>query len=303
MYWLIACLLILGDTDMHKQFVAALIRRNSTGAILLAALAWGGIVRAQDTTSAQQQTPAQQPTPAPTPQQEQAQVNPAARCLQPAPIVSWKDYQGKFAKVVGAFGRKLERRSVHPMHYKAGEVMCTLEVKDKFILFVEDMIEPITFLDAGFNAGIGQAENSDRSYGQGAAGYGKRFGASLTDQASAEFFKDFAYPTVFAEDPRYYRLAQGSTGSRLWHAVAHSVVAHRTNGALTFNYSEWLGTTSAVLLANTYHVDNRRGVGSVAERVGIGVGSDIGFDMLREFWPEIAHKLKLPFRGQAQSPN
>ncbi|MGB2888662.1 MAG: hypothetical protein WBC04_13280, partial [Candidatus Acidiferrales bacterium] len=118
------------------------------------------------------------------------------------------------------------------MHYKTGEVMCTLEVKDKFILFVEDMIDPITFLDAGFNAGIGQAENSDRSYGQGAAGYGKRFGASLADQASSGFFKDFAYPTIFAEDPRYYRLAQGSTGSRLWHAVAHSVVAHRTNGAL-----------------------------------------------------------------------
>jgi hypothetical protein len=270
---------------------------------LLAALAWGGIVRAQETTSAQQPAPTQQPTPAPTPEQEQAQVNPAARCLQPPPVVSWKDYRGKYAKVVGAFGRKLERRSLYPIHYKPGEMMCTLKVKDKFILFVEDMIDPVTFLNAGFNAGIGQAENSDRSYGQGAAGYGHRFGASLADQASSEFFKDFAFPTLFAEDPRYYRLAQGSTRARLWHAVAHSVVAHGTNGALMFNYSEWLGTTSAVVLANTYHVDNKRGVASAAQRVGIAVGSDIGFDMLREFWPEIAHKLKLPFRGQAQSRN
>jgi hypothetical protein len=32
--------------------------------------------------------------------------------------------------------------------------------------------------------------------------------------------------------------------------------------------------------------------------VGYAVGSDIGFDELREFFPEIARKLKLPFRGQ-----
>jgi len=29
---------------------------------------------------------------------------------------------------------------------------------------------------------------------------------------------------------------------------------------------------------------------------GFSVLSDMGFDTLREFWPEIAHKFKLPFR-------
>jgi hypothetical protein len=187
---------------------------------------------------------------------------------------------------------------VHSPHYIPGAVLCTLDVKDKFILFVKDSVDPVAFLSAGFYAGISQAENDQPSYGQGAAGYGKRFGANMADQASSAFFKDFLYPTIFSEDPRYYRLAHGSTEKRLFHAVEHSIVAYRPDGSRVFNFSEWLGTTSAVALSNMYRPDNRRGFAPSAERVGYSVGSDVGFDVLREFWPEIARKFKLPFRDQ-----
>lgn len=209
-----------------------------------------------------------------------------------------EDYDGPLAKTVGTFTRKLERKSVHPPHYKPGVMLCTLRVKDKFILFVQDTIDPVTFLSAGYNAGISQAENNDHSYGQGAAGYGKRFGANLAGQATSGFFKDFAYPTIFSEDPRYYQMAHGSAGKRLFHALEHSVVAYNVDGKQMFNVSEWLGTSSAIVLSNTYHPDNRRGVAPAAERVGYSVLSDMGFDVLREFWPEIARKFHLPFRDQ-----
>jgi hypothetical protein len=35
-----------------------------------------------------------------------------------------------------------------------------------------------------------------------------------------------------------------------------------------------------------------------AQNIAIDVGLDIGFDELKEFWPEVARKLKLPFRDQ-----
>jgi hypothetical protein len=244
--------------------------------------------------------PAQNPPVVPPITLEQTQKNPTAPCIQPPPVVRWQDYQGPFAKVVGAFGRKLERKSAVPPHYKPGAKLCTLEIKDKFRLFVDDTIDPITFLNAAFNAGLGQAQNSDPSFGQEAGGYGKRFGVNLIDQAQSEFFKDFAYPTIFFEDPRYYRLGQGSFKARFFHAVAHVVVAHNEDGASMPNYSEWLGTTSAVSLSNVYHPDNRRGFGPSAENVVIAVSQDAGFDVLREFWPEIARKFKLPFRGEEE---
>jgi hypothetical protein len=247
-----------------------------------------------------QEPPGSQRPPDPlVPLPEETRKNATAPCVEPPPLVRLEDYDGPLKKTVGIFARKLERKSAHPSHYKPGAVLCSLELKDKFILFVMDSIDPVSFLDSGFNAGLAQAQNDDPTFGQGAAGYGKRFAASFTDQASSKFFTEFALPAIFSEDPRYYRLGTGSGRGRFWHAVEHVFVAHRDNGKRIFNFSEWLGTTSSVLLSNTYHPGNERGFAPAAQAVGSSVIQDMGFDVLREFWPEISHKFKLPFRDEA----
>lgn len=228
--------------------------------------------------------------------QEQTMKNETAPCLEPPPLVRWEDYEGPFKKVVGTFGRSLERKSAHPPHYKPGAVLCSLEVQDKFFLFVQETFDPLSFLSAGFNAGLDHTANRDASFGQGAAGYGKRFGADFAGQAAWRFFTDFTYPTIFSEDPRYYRLGHGSGGKRFFHAVRHTFVAHRDDGTQMFNFSEWLGTASAVALNNVYHPGNERGISPAIRRGGYSILGDMGFDVLREFWPEIARKLRIPFR-------
>jgi len=266
--------------------------RIVTGMSFLAGLA-GGVVCAQDPPA-----PPQPPPAASAPLPEEASKNVAGPCVQPAPMVQLEDYDGPLKKLVGTFARPLERKAVPLPNYKPGLKLCTLKLKDKFALFVQDSIDPVTFLGAGFDAGIDQAENTDPSYGQGAQGYGRRFGAEFAGQASSRFFKDFAYPSIFSEDPRYYRLGHGPTGRRLLHAMEHVVVAQRDDTKRMFNFSEWLGTSSTVVLSNTYHPDNRRGFAPAAERVGYSFLQDMGFDVLREFWPEVSHLLKLPFRGE-----
>jgi len=273
--------------------------RAGGGVILFAALFVPGVARGQGTPPAQPQNPPPA-MPGAVPVEKQTPQG-TTTCLQPLPPVSWEDYEGPFAKVVGLFGRRLERNEVSPRSYVPGTVLCTLEVKSKFLLFVENTIDPVTFLSAAFNAGISQAQNTDPSYGQGAAGYGKRVGFNIIDQAQSDFFNDFAYPTIFHEDPRYYRLGSGSVGHRLLHAAAHAVIAYRTDGTEMPNYSLWFGTTSSTALSNVYHPDHRRGFAPTAESVGYSVGQDIGFDVLREFWPEIARTFRLPFRDQNQA--
>lgn len=242
-------------------------------------------------------------TPATTPEQEQAMLNPHAPCLQPAPAIEWQEYNGPFAKAVGLFGRKLDRPTAQSAQYKPGNIFCTLTIKDKFLLFVGDTLDPVTFMTAGFNAGIDQAENNDPQFGQGAAGYGKRIAADYADQASGYFFGLFLYPTIFREDPRYYRLGHGGTGHRLFHAVAHIAVAHSDEGGVMPNYANWFATVSTASLSNVYHPGNRRGFDPTAETVGWAFANQAGFLVLREFWPEIAKKLRLPFRGQEQPAN
>ena len=233
---------------------------------------------------------------------EDTMQNPNAPCLEPPPLVRWQDYDGPFAKTVGSFGRKLDRKTAHPPHYKPNAMLCSLELKDKFKLFISDTIDPISFVSAGFNAGLDQASNQDPTFGQGAAGYGKRFAANFTGQAVGGFFGDFAYPALFSEDPRYYRLGHGTSRARLLHAALHTFVAHRDDGTRMFNYTEWLGTATSVAFNNLYHPGNARGFSPAAQAVGYSVLEDMGFDILREFWPEVARKIHIPFREFREPP-
>ena len=96
---------------------------------------------------------------------------------------------GPSAKLVGTLAGKLDRRSVHLPHYKPGDVLCALGVKDKFILFVHDTVNPFTLLNVAFNSAVDQAENSERVFGQGMKGYSRRVGANEPSDASGVFFR------------------------------------------------------------------------------------------------------------------
>jgi hypothetical protein len=226
-----------------------------------------------------------------------------APCLKPARLPGINDYDGPLKEIVGVVAPALERKSVHPPRYKQGVKLCSLDFHDKFLLFIKDSTDPINFIGTGFNAGFDQASNRDPTFGQGAAGYGMRYGANLADSVSGKFFKDFAYPVIFFEDPRYYRLGHGSAGKRILNAAEHLCVAHHEDGTRMFNYSEWLGSASSAALGNLYHPGNQHGTGDTARRNGYGFAFDIGYDVLREFWPEVTRKFKLPFLGEPVPTN
>lgn len=265
----------------------------------------GALARGQERAAEASAQEAPRPPAKPAPMKEEVTQNASAPCVQPPPMVRIEDYDGPLKKVVGEFAKPLERKAVPADKYKPGAKLCTFKLKEKFRLFVQDSVDPVTFLTVAFDAGLDQAQNTAPSYGQGAEGYGRRFGAEYAGEVSSGLLKDFVYPTIFSEDPRYYRLARGTAKRRFVHAMEHAVIAHRDNGSVMFNFSEWLGTASTVALSNTYYPDNKRGFAPAAERFGSDVLQDMGFDVLREFWPEISKKFKLPFRGQStgQAPD
>src|SRR5438105_1516376 len=215
-------------------------------------------------------------------------------CIRPAPMPTASDYNGPFNKLVARFAHKLEIRTVTlPPSPHRRIRFCALTAGQKFHLFARDSIEPLTFLGAGFNAGLAQAANDDPTFGQGAEGYGKRYAAAFVDSESSDFFHTFFFPAIFRQDPRYYRQGQGTTRSRLHTALRHTLIARSDAGNPMFNFSEWLGNTSSDAIGTIYHPGARRGVAAAAERDAISIGTDMGFDVLREFWPDISRKLRL----------
>lgn len=107
----------------------------------------------------------------------------------------------------------------------------------KFHLFVKSAFDPFVFAAVGIQAGISQGDNQFPGYGQGAEGFGKRYGAALGDSVSSNFFSNFFYPVLLKQDPRYFRRGQGSVKRRIGYALAQELVAHTDKGGHSFNFA------------------------------------------------------------------
>lgn len=222
-------------------------------------------------------------------------------CDRPAELFDASEYNGPLKRIAAWFARNPEMTTV-PARRRNGKRICSLDAHQKFDMFVETSVDPVTFLGAAASAGFSQWQNDDSKWGQGAGGYGKRYGAALIDVESSNFFGQFFYPVIFRQDPRYYRKGNGTTRGRFGNALAHTFVTRGDSGKQMPNYSLWATTASTVALANIYHPGNDQGFPPAATRVGISIAGSMGYDLMREFWPEIVRKLHLPFRERSMVP-
>lgn len=160
----------------------------------------------------------------------------------------------------------------------------------KFGLAVQ-YLNPYTFVFVAAEAGFNQARNSPKEYGQGAEGYGKRYGAGFADGLTAAILTTGVYPSLLRQDPRYYRLGDGNFSHRTGYALTRILVTRQDSGPKAFNFSEVLGSFSSSALAVTYYPKSQRDFSDVAERAGIQFAFDAGFNVLKEFYPDIERKL------------
>ena len=173
----------------------------------------------------------------------------------------------------------------------------------KFHLFAKSAFDPVTVGIAVVQAGISQADNQFKGYGQGAAGYGKRFGAAFAEQVSSGFFSNFFYPTVFKHDPRYFRLGEGRFVHRLWYSLRQEVVCHTDSGGRFFNVSNVLGSFTAGALSNAYYPQDDRGFKLTMSRSALALAYGEVGGLLDEFWPDIHRKFSHKPKPDRVPPN
>lgn len=162
---------------------------------------------------------------------------------------------------------------------------------EKFHLFAKSAFDPVTVAVAGLQAGLGQATDEFPGYGQGAAGYGKRFGASFADEVSSGLWANFCYPVLLKEDPRYFRLGEGSVRHRFLYSLKQEFVAHSDRGGRTFNFSNVLGAFTTGGVSNLYYPSSDRGAGLTLSRSAISIGYGTAGGLFDEFWPDINRRL------------
>jgi len=158
-----------------------------------------------------------------------------------------------------------------------------LKTRQKFSLSARDIFDPGTLLGVAAAAGVEQANNKFAGYGQGAAGYGKRFAAGSADRLIDGFLGQAVFPSILHQDPRYFYQGSGSVKSRLAHALSWAVTLRSDRGHSVPNYSYLLGDLSAGAISNLYYPRSSRGAGLVFTNFAIGVAARAGNGVFREF--------------------
>ena len=162
----------------------------------------------------------------------------------------------------------------------------------KLVIACKDSFDYPLVLIGGIFAGFGQLSNADPSYGQGGAGFGKRLAAGYGDQMIGNMMTEGFFPMMLHEDPRYFRMGsgRGGVGKRLGYALTRIFVTYTDSGGKRFNFSEVVGNSAGVALTMAYHPDYRT-VHDGANKLVVQLGTDALSQVLKEFWPDVKHKL------------
>jgi len=178
-----------------------------------------------------------------------------------------------------------------------------LTAGQKFKTVTRSAFDYAEYVWYGALAGISQAENSEPGYGQGASGYGKRYGAAFADGTIENYMTQAVLPSLLRQDPRFYQSGKGSFWHRAGYAVTRILVTKGDSGHQQFNASEIFGSAiSAGISTYSYHPHADRNFGNAASVWGSELGYDTITIVVKEFWPDIKRKLSHKHREPDSAP-
>lgn len=159
-----------------------------------------------------------------------------------------------------------------------------LTSKQKFHLAWRSEIDPVSIaIDMGV-AGVQQANDDDKDFGQGAEGYAKRFGATYATDFIGTMLGGAILPSLLKQDPRYFYKGVGSNRSRALYAIESSFICRSDKGRRQPNYSTILGGLAAGGIANLYYPANdRNGVELSFENALFSIAGTAAQNLFQEF--------------------
>jgi hypothetical protein len=162
----------------------------------------------------------------------------------------------------------------------------------KYKLAAEGSFDPVIYPFIGFLALISQGQNSEPGYGQGAAGYGRRYAAAFADSTIGNFMTGAIFPSLLKQDPRYFQLVRGGFKRRAIYSVSRILITRADSGHNQFNSSEIAGNLVAAGISISYHPAGDRTLVDTMSVWGTSVGWDTMSNFAEEFWPDIHVWLK-----------
>ncbi len=162
-------------------------------------------------------------------------------------------------------------------------VLPPLTKKQKFEIFWQRTFDVSLPVEAFLFAEGTNAVNYSPHYGTDEVALAKRFGAYAGSIAGSSFFTDGVFPSIFHQDPRYFRKGHGSVPSRIWYAIESEFVTRGDNGNMQFNISGVLGFGFSTALTNAWYPRNSITLTDTLQRFGAKIALSGVINLLREF--------------------
>jgi hypothetical protein len=174
-------------------------------------------------------------------------------------------------------------------------------VSEKWSFFVSETATPFTLVAAGLDATASQLTRSAPLYGKHfwrRSAFLKRFGATVGDDTSQNFFADFVLASALHEDTRYVRRGPSrKMWPRIGYAISRAVVTRTDSGAATFNWANVTGCAMSAALSNAYYPPVSRTAAVAVVNWGTNIAGAGLTNLMPEFGPDFRHWIKrhLPF--------
>jgi hypothetical protein len=174
-------------------------------------------------------------------------------------------------------------------------------LSEKWDFFVSETATPFTLVAAGLDATVSQLTRSAPLYGRHPwknGAFPKRFGATVGDDTSQNFFADFLLASVLHEDTRYYRKGPSrKVWPRIGYAISRAVITRTDSGYATFNWANVGGCAMSAGLSNAYYPPVSRTMSDSLTNWGTNVAGAGLTNLMPEFGPDVGRWFKrhLPF--------
>ena len=176
----------------------------------------------------------------------------------------------------------------------SGATLAAPSVSEKWEYFQSETIAPFTLGAGAFNAAVSQLTQTTPRYGRDLwPAYPQRFGASVADIVSQNFWGDFALASAVHEDTRYRRIGEShKLWPRVGYAISRSIVTRADSGEATFNWSNVVGTAMSAGLSNAYYPPASRTAAATLGNWGTSIAGSGLANLMPEFLPDFKRWLK-----------
>jgi hypothetical protein len=165
-----------------------------------------------------------------------------------------------------------------------------LTADERLRIYRASVFNPTTLAAPALGAAIDQWQDEPTEWGQGMAGYARRFGSGLGRNLANKTII-FGVAALDGEDPRYFRSDSPGIASRSGHAIISAFISYREDGSRAPAYAHFAGAYGSSFLANSWYPHSKATTEQALVRGTTKLGMNAAMNVLREFWPDLRRRL------------